>query len=285
MCCRWLLASLVLLSATVSFAEPPTLYPFCMELFDSQKRSLPEQAQMLRDLGFPGVGYPLWLDGSLEKNLQTLDAAGLKLFMAYASLDVNPEKPPFDPALPEAIAKLKGRPVTVCVLLSGLPPHDPRGEQTALKTLRILGDRAAAAGVRISVYHHTGEWAERFLDTAELVRKLNHPQVGVNFNLCHWLKVDGDKDYRPLLRQHVDRIFTVTISGAKRGSDTWTNGLIQPLDEGDFDLPELLAVLRQAGYRGPIGLQCYGIPGDARQHLERSLRVWRQWTAGGEVRG
>ncbi len=68
-----------------------------------------------------------------------------------------------------------------------------------------------------------------------VVKKANHPQVGVNFNLCHWLMVDGDKDYRPVLRENAAKIFVVTINGAKLGAKTWTNGLIQPLDQGDFD--------------------------------------------------
>ena len=28
-------------------------------------------------------------------------------------------------------------------------------------------------------------------------------------------------------------------------------------------------------YRGPIGLQRYGIPGDAREHLSESMQAWR----------
>jgi len=110
-----------------------------------------------------------------------------------------------------------------------------------------------------------------------VVKRVNHPHVGVNFNLCHWLKVDGQKDYRPVLRQNAAKIFAVTINGAQLGSQTWTNGLIQPLDRGDFDNRQLLGTLRQIGYRGPIGLMCYGIPGDPRDYLQRSMRVWKSW--------
>jgi len=33
--------------------------------------------------------------------------------------------------------------------------------------------------------------------------------------------------------------------------------------------------LKDLGYRGPVGLQCYGIPGDARDHLAQSMAAWR----------
>lgn len=91
------------------------------------------------------------------------------------------------------------------------------------------------------------------------------------------LKVDGDKDYRPVLRENAAKIFVVTINGAQLGSNAWTDGLIQPLDRGDFDNRQLLATLREIGCRGPIGLMCYGIQGDAREHLERSMKVWKSW--------
>ncbi len=255
----------------------PALYGFCMEISDARDRSLTEQVEMLAELGFEGVGYPLWLDGSLEANLAAIDKAGLEVYLLYTVVNVDPQETAYDPVLPEALAKLQGRPVTVAVLLQGLPPADPRGREPALRILRELGDAAAEHGLRIAVYHHTGDWAEGLPFTLEVVEETGHEQVGVCFNLCHWLRIDGDRDYRPLLREHAHRIFAATINGATQGATTWTDGLIRPLDEGDFDNRALLATLCEAGYRGPVGLMCYGIPGDAREHLARSMAVWKSW--------
>jgi sugar phosphate isomerase/epimerase len=109
------------------------------------------------------------------------------------------------------------------------------------------------------------------------MKQVNHPAVGFNFNLYHFLRVDGNVDYKPLLRENISKLFGVVICGAQLGTKTWTNGLIQPLDQGDFDNRQLLSFLRDTGYRGPIGLMCFGIPGDARPHLERSMKVWKGW--------
>lgn len=267
------------LQASVQTVSAPKFYGFCMEMPAVKNPSVPKQAQMLRELGFDGVGYTLWLDENLDKNLKTLDEAGLELYMLYTSIDLNPATPAYDPRVPEAIRKLKGRPATICVLIRGFPPGDPKGLEPAVKVLRELGDVAAESGLRVSIYHHTNDWTESVIFALEVVRKVNHPQVGGNFNLCHWLKVDGDKDYRPILRENASKIFAVTINGAKLGSETWTNGLIQPLDRGDFDNPALLKTLRQIGYAGPVGLMCYGVPGDAREHLGRSMKVWKSWQA------
>ncbi len=257
----------------------PKLFAFCMNVADSKHRSLPEQARMLRELGFDGAAYGLWLGEDLERNLRTFDEAGLNIYMFEALIDLTR---PFDPrtnpaGIGEAIRKLKGRPAILSVQLRGFPPGDPRGEQPAVKILRQLGDLAAASGLRISVYNHVGNWTQSVPHALKIVQKANHPQVGVNFNLCHWLAVDGDKDYRPVLRAAGDKIFVVTINGAIRGSKSWATGLILPLDQGDFDNRQLLATLREIGYRGPIGVMCYGLPGDAREYLQRTMNVWRTW--------
>ncbi len=263
----------------VHAAWAPDFYGFCMDTHDAKKRSIPQLAEMLRELGFDGVGYPLWLGENLQKNLRTLDEAGLDVYQLFTTISLKPDTTPYDPRVPDAIRQLKGRPVTISVLLVGLPPAAPHGMQRAVKILRELGDLAAENGLRISIYHHTGNWTESLLFALNVVKKADHPQVGANFNLSHWLKIDGDKPYGSVLRAHADKIFAVTINGAQRGADTWTRGLIQPLDVGDFDNRRLLATLREIGYRGPVGLMCYGIPGDAREHLKRSSKVWKAWQA------
>jgi sugar phosphate isomerase/epimerase len=259
-----------------------------MEVSDAKRRTLAQEARMLRELGFDGVGYLLWLDNpdvpvrklgeDLEANLRTLDEVGLPVLDLGVSVNVDPNARPYDPRLVEVIRKLKGRPLTISVMLTGLPPGDERGTKSAVKNLRQLGDLAADSGLRISIYHHKGDWTESFVHALRVVEKVDHPCVGANFNVCHWLAVDGDKDYRPHLRDGVERIFVVTICGSKVGGETVAEW-VQPLDRGDFDNRKLLATLREIGYCGPVGLQCFMIPGDAREHLQRSMNVWKAWKA------
>ena len=254
----------------------PKFYAYCVELGvpGLKPRPLADTARILRELGYDGTG--LALDANLAANVKTLDDAGLQLYMLWASVNVNPAKgPAYSTQLPEAMRTLKGRPVTVCLLLQGLKPGDPNGLEPALKALRELGDAAAQAGLRVSIYNHVNDWTESLPFIVEVVRKANHPQVGCNFNLCHWLKAEGKRDYRPLLRENVDKLFAVTINGATVDAKAWAGGLIRPLDEGDFDHRQLLTTLREIGHRGPIGLMCYSVPGDPREHLARSMKAWR----------
>jgi len=273
----------ILISATVvraqSTAWKPEFYTYCVEIGAPgvKPHSFPEQVKMLKEIGFDGTGYAIWLSDDMEKNLKILDDAGLQIYMFWISVNLNAEKgKAYDQRLPDAIRKLKGRPATICVLLGGFKAGDPNGMDAAIKVLRELGNIAAEAGVRISIYQHVGNWTESLPFVVEVVRKVDHPQVGFNFNLCHWLKVDGKNDYRPLLRDNATKLFVVTINGAQVDAKTWANGLIQPLDCGNFDNGQLLTTLAGIGYKGPVGLMCYGVPDDARDHLVRSMAVWRK---------
>ena len=112
--------------------------------------------------------------------------------------------------------------------------------------------------------------------------KVDRPNVGVMFNLCHWLRVDKGRDYKPLLKLAMPRLWAVSLNGADEFSSRgdWSD-YIQPLDKGSFDVTGFVRTLRELGYKGPIGLQCYGITGDAREHLARSMTAWRTHRATG----
>jgi sugar phosphate isomerase/epimerase len=106
---------------------------------------------------------------------------------------------------------------------------------------------------------------------------VNRPNVGVMFNVCHWLRVDKSREYAPLLKKAMPRLWAISINGADNFDEKagWDR-LIQPLDSGDFDMGKFLKTLKELGYKGPIGLQCYGIGGDAREHLARSMGAWKK---------
>lgn len=273
---------LALCLATISaYAVKPNheFFALCMDTHDSQKRTLDQQASLLSELGFDGAGH-LWLD-DLSERLATLDAHGLKLFQVYVRVNVAPSAEPYDPRLKEAIASLKGRDTMLALLISGGAPSDPSHDARAVELVQEIADLAAASDVRVALYPHSGDWLERVEDALRIVQKAQRQNAGVMFNLCHWLKVDDEKNLKPLLSKAMPHLYAVTIHGAdhaaeiKNGTGNW----IQPLDSGTFDVWTLMDVLDELGYTGPVGLQCYGIPGDANEHLTRSIRTWRAHTS------
>ena len=257
-------------------ADEYPLFPFCIDWHDAKKRSFEQQAQMLKELGYPGVGH-IWLD-KVEERIKTLDAARLKLFQITMTVEVTPGKTPYDANRFKAVCNaIQGRGVQFCLLLNGMPPSDPNVDPRAVDILRAMSDQARSSGAQLLLYPHQSSWIERIEDSIRVADKVDRPSVGVMFNLCHWLRVDSSRDYKPLLKQAMPRLWAVSINGAdefdeKPGWDRY----IQPLGQGSFDVGKLLRTLKELGYKGPIGLQCYGIGGDAREHLARSMTAWQE---------
>lgn len=261
-------------------ATTTAFFPFCIDWHDAKKRNFEEQAQMLKELGYPGVGH-IWLD-KVEERLKSLDAAGLRLYQITMVVDLAPGKAPYDLArFKQVCALIKGRSVQFDLLLNGRKSSDPAFDDQAVAVLREMSDQALDSGAQLLLYPHVGSWIERIEDSVRVADKVNRPNVGVMFNLCHWLRVDKSRDYKPLLKLAMPRLWAVSINGADE-SDPNPSGwdsYIQPLDKGNFDIAGFLRTLHELGYRGPIGLQCYGIGGDAREHLARSMAAWRKLSA------
>lgn len=250
-------------------------FPFCIDWHDAKKRSFTEQAALLKELGYDGVGH-IWLDGVSER-LKSLDDAGLRLYQITMNVEVGEGKPPYDTKLKEVLALIKGRGVQFDLLLNGQKPSDASVDPHAVAILREMSDLAKDSGAQLLLYPHQGSWVERIEDSIRVADKVDRPNVGVMFNLCHWLRVDKQRDYRPLLKQALPRLWAISLNGAdvldeKPGWDRY----IQPLDKGSFDVGALLKTLKELGYKGPIGLQCFGIGGDARDHLEHSMAAWKK---------
>ena len=98
------------------------------------------------------------------------------------------------------------------------------------------------------------------------------------FNLCHFLKVEPNADLQKTLESAGDLLWRVSTCGADTDGKSWSQ-LIQTLDRGSFDQVTFLKLLREIGFSGDIGLQCYAIRGDTKQNLNRSIAAWRKYLA------
>ncbi len=259
-------------------SERAVFFPFCIDWHDAKKRDFAQQAEMLKELGYDGVGH-IWLDGVAER-LQSLDARGLGLFQITIQVDIAPGKQAYDPRLKEVLRLVRGRGVQFALLINGLKPSDPAGDERAAEVVREMANLVPDSGAEFLLYPHTDFWLERIEDCVRVADRVNRPDVGVMFNLCHWLRVSKDRDYASLLKSALPRLMAVSINGA----DEWDrepgwSKYIQPLGRGDFDVAKFVRTLRALGFKGPVGLQCYGIEGDVREHLQESLNTWRRWSA------
>jgi sugar phosphate isomerase/epimerase len=240
---------------------------------------------MLKELGYDGLGGAAG-DGPMAT---ALEQAGLHFFNGYLTLPLVADVAGVEPKLVTLIDAMQGHRTALWLavpkIVHGSPPVSsayPRDEDAFAQRLKEIADYAATHGVKVVLYPHTGHYVEHFADALRMVDKLDHPNVGVTFNLCHWLKVEGvERDPLPLLRAAGARLMFVTINGVDTGdtkSMAWTR-LIQPLGEGTYDVEAFLKKVRAAGYSGPIGFQGFGIKAPPREVLAKTMAAWQRMNA------
>ena len=234
------------------------------------------RAKTLKQLGYDGMGTR---GTNLTAQAEIFQKAGLKLFSTYIGLNLDAEQK-YDPNLENAIKQLEGKDTVLWFFVSSkkYKPASKEGDKAAVKALRQIADLAHDSGLKIALYPHAGLYVETVADSVRIAEKVNRRNVGGSFNLCHFLKVEGDTDYRPMLKKHLPYLFLVSINGAQTG-DTKKMGwdkLILTLDKGSFDNYKLLKYLKDIGYKGPVGLQGYSIKGDPKKNLAASMKAWRQ---------
>ena len=174
----------------------------------------------------------------------------------------------------EAIHQLRGSGAMIAFNING---KNPNGDAIAVRTIQQVADMAADSGLRVALYPHFGMYMARIEDALRLREKAARKNVGIVFNLCHWLRSGDEANLHLRLQQAAPYLSLVLINGADHAGD-WDR-LIQPLDRGEFDLAAFLKALKSVDYRGPIGLQCYAIKGDREENLRRSMTAWEKLTA------
>lgn len=277
---KWALAG-VILALTLGSIEAGALGMsnpfFAMDTGtqDATHKTPAEQVALVKEVGFAGVGPTYHNAAELQQWLLALDQDGLKMFALYLPLSLD-DVPASLASVKEAAAALRGRDTLLWLYVTDKKgaPSDANDDAVAVQALREISDYAKDAGLRVALYPHTGMFVQSVEDAVRLAEKVNRNNVGVTFNLCHWLMVDG-KDLAASLKVAQPYLFCVTINGADAGGTTWKE-LIQPLDRGTYDVSQVLRLLREMNYSGPIGLQHYGIGGDARENLEHSMAGWKR---------
>lgn len=231
------------------------------------------QTELTKRTGYAGI---FWSGtANIPELLAAHTARGIKVVGIYTGMNLSDAKPQYDPGLPKAIEQLRGTGALITFTISG-KAKDGNGDDVALPVIQEVSDLAAKAGLKVALYPHYGFHVARIEDALRVIGKANRPNLGLVFNLCHFLRSGDEANLNTRLRDALPHTFMVSINGADHEGD-WDR-LIQPLDSGAFDVKALLATLRRMHYDGPIALQCYNVKGDRENLLNRSIRAWRDWT-------
>jgi sugar phosphate isomerase/epimerase len=245
---------------------------------DETHKSAKDQVEMLKELGYAGIGY--WernaaqgAEGLAEMSSE-LDKANLKMFGAYFTIKLEDPPEKYTALIENNIRALAGHNTTIWLAMTSdvQQKSSASGDEQAVAIITRIADIANKNNISVALYPHENFWLEKVEDAVRLAEKSNRRNVGVIFNLYHWLKTDKPANLQTILAKASPYLLVVTING------TTEAGSIETLDKGTYDVYSFLQSLKQVGFKGPIGLQGYGLSGDIRENLKRSMQAWREFS-------
>jgi len=274
-----LIIILVSLISTLNAQHIPHNHLFAQCTFTTMLNppSIDETASLLYDLGYNGL--EAWGENNFFESLSAAHSTGLSLTTAYCPLYIKGG--PNYKLWKRSISEMIGASDSGTIFCFYIPNVDSvsdrfQTEKGVVETLRGITLLADKYGARTCVYPHYNSYCETVASSVQLSKQVNHKACGVMLTLCHLLKTEGADRADEIINEFAPCLFVVTISGADNGDTkqmTWER-LIQPLGQGSFDTYHVLKLLWDSGYKGPVGIQFYGIKEDASSVIKSSYAAW-----------
>ncbi len=233
----------------------PEFYAFFNGMPDM---SYDDEARMLKELGYNGISQIYGGGEQLEQRVIAYRNNGLKVLSVY----LEATETPIEANLVKALAN--GGMIELTV--KKLTPE-------VIESIRQTAEMASQLNIRVALYPHHGFAVATMPQAIDLLEKVNHSNLGLMFNLCHFLKNEKAESLESILEKSASRLFSVSTCGADLDGKDW-GSLIQTLDKGTFPQKRLLDALKKLDFKGPVGLQCYAVKGDKRSNLKESIKAW-----------
>ncbi len=242
-------------------------------------KSFEEQAALVKKIGYNAIS------GSGVENYfefrKALDQEGLKLPEIYIELNIDQGIALGETKLKKIIRDSKDRDLLITLPISSklYKNNQLEGDVKLVEILTDLADYAAVYHVKLAIYPHFSNYCESIDHALKIASMAGRSNIGIVFNLCHFLKVEGQDKIEAAVTKAMPYLMMVSICGADSGDTKnmdW-NRLIQPLGSGSFNTYDFVKLVKDKGYNGIVGLQCYNIKVDAQAALFQSLATWNSF--------
>ncbi|WP_207396610.1 hypothetical protein [Bremerella alba] len=259
-----LFLSVVLLSSSFALADEPqvlqqdNLVAWCIVPFDAAKRTPPERAAMLKELGIQRCAYDWRTEHvpTFEAEIQAYQQEGIEFFAFWRVHDQAFElfkKYDLHPQIWETIP------------LTDADTQEARVEQAAQR-LQAVAKRTQHAGFPLGLYNHGG-WGgepENMVAVCQKLRSMGFDHVGIVYNFHHghehiadWPVVFG------LMKPYL-------ICLNLNGMNDKAKPKILGIGKGKHERA-MIETIVESGYNGPIGILDHRNELDAKESLQENL--------------
>ncbi len=256
-------------AATASFSRAD-LQAWCIVPFDAKQRTPEERARLLLDLGLRRYAYDWRAEhiAEFDREIRVMRENGITITAWWFPATLNDQAR----AILAALERTGLRP-ELWVTGGGAPVRDATGQSARIAQevarLRPIVAAAAKLGCKVGLYNHGGWFGDPDNQLAVLaaLRAEGFTHLGLVWNFHH--AHDHIRTFDKLWPRVAAHVLAVNLSGLVIDGDR-TNRKIMPLGAGDQEFA-LLKVIRDSGWRGPLGVLSHRTDADAAETLRENL--------------
>lgn len=227
------------------------LIAWCIVPFDVKNRGPVERAEMLNKLGITRLAYD-WREkhiAEFDRELDALKKHHITLQAFWFHSGPNPEN---DKTLPIILDVLKrhGIKTQIWCMISGIKDMEKMSQQQKIeavaKPVGYIADKAAEIGCSVGLYNHGG-WYGVPENQLDVIRYLKKPNIGIVYNFHH--AEDDITRFPTFFPKILPHLMAVNLMGLKSGNPV----KVVPIGQGDSEA-EMIRIVRDSAYRGPVGI-------------------------------
>ena len=206
----------------------------------------------LESIGVHSVFINVPTPDEMDAVVQKLKAHGLKTPVMRGDTDLSKET-----CIAELAVQLETCEKMGAKYMFLSPKRHDVPKEVIFERLRRAGDVARKHGVIIALETHPdlGTNGDVHLDT---MRQINHPNIRVNFDTGNIHYYNKGTDAPTELKKIIDYVATVELKDHNGEYETWN---FPALGRGVVNIPEVVRILREHKYRGPVTIEVEGIKG------------------------
>ncbi len=269
----WAVISAELVLALSTTAQPAifarsNLVAWCIVPFDAKKRGPEERAQMLDRLGIKRLAYDWRAEHipTFDAEVQACKRHGIELTAWWFPTTLDADAKTILAVLDRHKVKTQLWIMGAGAPVSNATEQKQRVEAEAAR-IRPIAESAAKAGCTVGLYNHGG-WFGEPENQIEIIRTLGLANVGLVYNFHHGH--EHIARFPDLFRKMQPYLLAVNLNGMLKEGDKRGQKILH-LSEGDQELP-MLKVIRDCGWRGPIGIIDHRPETDSEETLRNNLR-------------
>ncbi len=242
------------------------LVAWCIVPFDAKKRTPEQRAEMLVRLGIHRLAYD-WREEHIptfDQEVEAMKRQGISIDAWWfpATLDATARK------ILDVIKRHGLRTQLWVTMSDPAPGSSDQAEKVrvAAAALRPIAEEAAKIQCRVALYNHGGWFGEPENQIAVL-DALKMPNLGIVYNFHHGH--DHIERFPALFAKMQPYLLAVNLNGMVKGGDK-SGKMILTLGQGDQEL-KMIQVIRDAGWRGLVGIIDHRPETDSEQTLKENL--------------